>query len=62
MKSGEGGKRGNPAVRNKPCPGGVGSGPVPADSLQEMRDTDFQMGLRRENACLGIHLCQFLIG
>lgn len=49
MKSGEGRKRGNPVVRSEPCPGEVRRGPVPADGLQEMRDTDFQMGLRREN-------------
>ena len=49
VKSRQGENRGNPVVRNQPCP-------VPADSLQKMRDTDLKRGLRRENTGLGPNL------
>lgn len=31
-------------------------------SSSQMRDTDLQMGLGRDDACPGIHLCSFLAG
>ena len=49
MKSGEGENRGNPMVRDQPCP-------VPADSLQKMRDMNLKMGLRRKNTGIGLNL------
>lgn len=42
MKSGESKGRGSPAVRNEQCPGEGRRGLAPADSLQEMKDTDLK--------------------
>lgn len=41
-KSGESKERGSPAVRNEQCPGEGRRGLVPADSPQEMKDTDLK--------------------
>lgn len=57
MTSGEKENRGNSVVRKNQCSYKGRRGPVAADSLHKMRDSDLKMGLRREkSACRGINL------